>query len=213
MKFGVIGLGRFGYHVAETLAANGMEVLAIDRNEEIIASIRDKVTQAVRANIRDESSLRALGIEEMETVIVAIGKNFAQSILITALIKKHLEVPFVIARSDNKIHTEILKLAGADRIVSPEEERGIRLANNLSFPFVDLVNITDKFSITLLTAPSPFVNKTLSELNLRKTHKVACIGVKKGEEIILVDSNYIIVANDQLVLAGENKNLEALVRL
>ena len=213
MKFGVIGLGRFGYHVAETLAANGMEVLAIDRNETLIASIRDKVTQAIRANVSNEESLRAVGIEDMETAIVAIGKNFAQSILITALIKKHLKVPFVIARSDNKTHTEILKLVGADRIVSPEEERGIRLANNLSFPFVDLVNITDKFSITQISAPSRFVNKTLKELNLKKTHKVACVGVKKEKEIILIDQNYVIVENDQLIFAGENKNLEALVQL
>ena len=143
MKFCVIGLGRFGFSVAEKLGENGMEVLAIDSNVAIIESIKDKVTQAICMRVTEEESLRSIGIDEMDTVIVSMGEDFAQSILLTALLKKHLNIPHVIARATNKIHANILKLVGADQIVSPEEERGVRLANNLSFPFVDLVNVTD----------------------------------------------------------------------
>src|SRR5258706_11709393 len=104
MKFCVIGLGRFGYQVATVLAENGMEVIAVDSNESIVASIRDLVTQAVCMRVTDEASLRSIGAEEMDTVIVATGENFAQSILITALLKKRLNVPHVIARAINDIH-------------------------------------------------------------------------------------------------------------
>ena len=91
MKFCVIGLGRLGYQVAVTLAENGMEVMAVDSNEGIVASIRDKVTQAICMRVTDEASMRSIGVDEMDTVIVAMGENFAQSILITALIKKKLD--------------------------------------------------------------------------------------------------------------------------
>ena len=90
---------------------------------------------------------------------------------------------------------------------------GIRLANNLSLPFVDLVGVTEKFAITQLKAPSEFTGKTISELQLRKTYKVACIGIKKGDDIILVNQDYVILENDQLVMAGENKHLAAVAHL
>lgn len=213
MKFCVIGLGRFGYNIAETLSLHGMEVLAIDRSEDIIASIKDSVTQAICMNIQDEDTLRAIGAEEMDMVIVSMGENFAQSILITALLKKHIQTPFVIARAISRIHEDILKLVGADQTVLPEREVGQRLANNLSFPFIDVVNVTDTFSISQISAPHSFVGKTIEELQLRKTRRVACVGVKKGDEIELVDRNYIILEDDQLIFAGENENLETLARI
>ncbi len=213
MKFCVIGLGRFGYHVAETLASHGMEVLAIDMKEDIIASIRDIVTQAICMQVTDVKELQAIGIEEMDTAIVSMGKNIEQSILITALLKKYLKIPTVIARASNPLHEEILKLVGADKVVYPERERGIRLAKNLCFPFVDMISVTPKVSITQITAPKKFVGKTLTELNLRETRRITCIGVKKGNDIELVGSKYTILVGDQLVLIGENHYLEGVARL
>ena len=99
MKFCVIGLGRFGYQVATALAENGMEVMAIESDEAIVASIRDAVTQAICMQVTDESSLRSVGVDEMDTVIVAMGENFAESILITALLKKRLLTKKVITRA------------------------------------------------------------------------------------------------------------------
>jgi trk system potassium uptake protein TrkA len=213
MKFCVIGLGRFGMRVAMQLAENGMEVLAVDSSEQKINSIRDHVTQAICITVVDEESLRVIGVEEFDTIVVAMGQNFSQSILITALLKKNLSIPTVIARSTSKVHSDILKLVGADKVVSPEREQGTRLANSLSYPFIDLVNITDTFAITRLIAPEIFVGKSLAELELRETRRVTCVGVQKGNKMLLTGPDYVILEGDKLVIAGETHYLEALTRI
>lgn len=212
MKCTVIGLGRFGYQLAVSLADKGTEVIAIDSSEEIIASIRDKVTQAVCLRVTDEESLLSLGIEDMDIVIVAMGEDFAQSILITALLKKHLNVKNVIARAVNKIHESILKLVGADRVVFPERDIGIKLANNLTFSLIEFFQVTEKFAITEIIAPISFVGKTLSELNLRKTKQVSCISINKNDEIKLIGPDYVVQENDKLLFAGNNDKLANLAK-
>src|ERR1700733_12496581 len=186
MKFGVIGLGRFGHDVATLLAENGMEVLAVDDNESIITSIRDYVTQAVCLRINDEASLRSVGIEEMDTVIVAMGENVAQSILITALLKKRLNIKKVITRAVNEIHKEILTLVGADQVILPEKEVGIHLADRLSSPFIDLIRLSKDFSISQLLAPKKFLGKKVKDLKLFENYQVYCIDLKAGEDILSI---------------------------
>ncbi|MCK4265352.1 TrkA family potassium uptake protein [Candidatus Babeliales bacterium] len=213
MKFCVIGLGRFGYKVAETLASQGMEVLAIDRREEVVADIKDKVTQAICMTVTDIKSLEAVGVEDVDTAIVGMGKNIEQSVLITALLKQFLKITTVISRSNNTIHEEILKLVGADKVIFPEDENGERLAKNLSFPLIDIIGITPEFSITQITAPIKFVGKNIGDLKLRESRRVVCIGVKKGKNIALVGFDYTILEDDQLIFAGENHYLEGIARL
>lgn len=213
MKFCVIGLGHFGYHVATRLAENGMEVLGIDTNESVIASIRDQITQAVCMRVTDAASLRSVGVDEMDTVIVAMGENFAQAILLTALCKKKLNIPLVITRAINEMHKEILQLIGADRVVLPEQEIGIKLADNLSLPFSVLSRVTKDFSISQITAPPSFFGKKLSDLNLFKNYRVRCIGVIRDKKIHPVDQNYIIEEHDNLIVAGNNKDLEKISQL
>jgi len=213
MKFCVIGLGRFGYQLAETLAENGMEVMAIDSNESIVASIKDKVTHAITMRVTDEESLRQIGVDEMDTVIVAMGENFAQTILITALLKKRLNVPYVIARAINQIHKEILTLIGADRVILPEKEIGIKLADSLSSPFTDLVRLTKDFSISQVVAPKKFVGKSIEKLELFEKYQVYCIGVKKNGTIDSVEKKYSIKDGDRLILSGHNEDLEKITKL
>lgn len=213
MKFCVIGLGRFGYHIATVLAENGMEVMAIDSNEAIIASIRDKVTQAICMQVTDEESLRSVGVDEIETVVVAMGESIAQSILTTALLKKRLNIPKVITRATNEIHKEILKLVGADRVIIPEKEVGIRLADNLSSPFTDLIRLTKNFSISMIIAPKAFIGKKIVDLNLYEKYNAHCIGVQKNDTIISLDPNSVVNENDKLVFSGMNKDLEEIAKL
>jgi len=213
MKFGVIGLGRFGHDVATLLAENGMEVLAVDDNESVICSIQDHVTQAVCIRITDEASLRSIGMEDLDTVIVAMGENIAQSILITALLKKRLQVKRVITRAVSEIHKEILTLVGADQVILPEKEVGIHLADRLSSPFIDLVRLTRDFSVSQLAAPKKFVGKKVSELDLFGTYNLYCIGLKKGEDIISIDPDYAITSTDKLVFSGSKENLEKIAKL
>lgn len=213
MKFCVIGLGRFGYQVATVLSENGMEVLAIDSNESIVASIRDSVAHAIVMNVTDEASLRSVGVDEIDTVIVAMGEDSTESILITALLKKHLKTPYVITRAIDELNKEILSLVGADRVILPEKEIGIRLADNLSSPFVDVTRLAKNFSITNIVAPEEFIGKTMASLNLFEEYEVHCIGKKEEEKIISIGPDYIIKELDKLIFAGPNKNLEKLAKL
>lgn len=208
MKFCVIGLGRLGYQVATTLADNGMEVMAVDSNESIIASIRDNVTQAICMRVTDENSLRSIGIEEMDTVVVAMGENFAQSVLITALLKKKLSIPRVIARAINDIHKEILQLVGADQYILPEKEVGIRIADNLSSPFMDLVRLDSEFAISQVMAPQNLIGKKIDDIKFFKHFGIKCIGIKHNGHIIDSDPEYVIAEKDKLILSGKNNNLE-----
>jgi len=213
MKFCVIGLGRFGYQVATVLSENGMEVLAIDSNESIVASIRDSVAHAITMKVKDEASLRSVGVDEIDTVIVAMGENTSETILITALLKKHLKTPYVITRAIDDVNKEILSLVGADRVILPEKEIGIRLADNLSSPFIDVTRLTKNFSISHITAPETFVNKSIEKLDLYKKHNVHCIGKKEEDMIISVGPDYIIKPLDKLIFAGNNNDLEKLTKL
>jgi trk system potassium uptake protein TrkA len=213
MKFCVIGLGRFGYHLIVSLSDQGNEVLAIDKNETIIESLRDYVTQAICAEIRDEDTLLAVGIEAIDTVIVAIGDDFAQATLITALLKKKIKVPKGIARAVNEIHETILRLVGADKVLSLEKDMAIKTAHKLSMPVGELVHITDDFATNQIRISNKHVGKTVNEIVNPKSHRVTCIAVKKGENLILISPEYIVLENDVLVFAGSRKALSALIHL
>jgi trk system potassium uptake protein len=209
MKFCVIGVGRLGYHVAVTLADNGMEVLAVDSNEAIIDSIRDKVSQAVCVRITDEDDLRNIGVADFDVVIVAMGENFAESILVTALLKQNLKIGRVITRSINKIHKNILQLIGADQVVLPEQDAGIKLADTLSLPFSALMRLTPSFSLSSAKAPKKALGKAITAI--QELYNVICVGKKVGEEMVTLPQDYLIKENDILVYAGDNKDLEKLV--
>ena len=213
MKVCVIGLGRFGYTIATTLTERGIEVLAVDSNESIIASIRDFVTQAICLRISDESSLRSIGVDEMDIVIVATGENFAQSILITALLKKRLHVPRVITRAINEIHRDIVTLIGADETILPEFEIGIKLAERLSSPFTQFFRITKQFSISQIAAPASFINHSLQNLELYKNYNVRCLAKREGDEYIPVSPTYTISEGDMLLFAGTESDLRKILRL
>ena len=212
MKLCVIGLGKFGYELAHSLAEQGNEVIAIDKNEELVEDIKDNVTQAICSQIDDEESLHNVGIEEMDTVIVAVGDDFAQSVLITALLKKNFNIPHIIARATNRMHENILKLVGASRVLVLEREMAIKLAHKLSMPIGELVHITQNFATTQLKAPTQFVGKTVKEIS-NSSKRIACIAVKKGSEIVLVGPDYIILENDILLFAGSRKALATLMHI
>lgn len=213
MKICVIGLGRFGYQVATTLVENGVEVLAIDSNPTIIASIRDQVTQAICTRITDQESLESIGVDSMDTVIVAMGENFAQSILITALLKQRLKIANVIVRATNAIHRDILKILGADHIIMPEQEIGRQLADTLSSPFITFARITETFAVAQMNAPRRFVGKEIETLDLVDHYGVNCIGLRKGKDVVSIDHDYVIKENDILIFSGTHKGLIKIAKL
>ena len=205
-QYAVIGLGKFGFAVATTLAQAGKEVLAVDKDPELVQEIADLVTYAARADITDSRVFASLGISNMDVVIVGISENMESSILAT-LQAKEAGVPLVIAKGMSQMHANILKKVGADRVVMAESETGIRLGKSLiSGGFQDFFMLSDSFSMVE-------TGHNLEELDLRKKYSINVIAVKDGEDIrVTVNPKTLLRAEEVLILIGENKELAKLMK-
>ena len=213
MKFCVIGLGIFGRQVVKTLHENGAEVLAVDTSELHIAAIRHYAAQAVCVKVHDEATLEAIGIDEMDVIIIGIGDDFAQSILIAAILKKRSTKFKVVARATGQLQKEIFKLIGVDQVICPEEEIAVELADTLSYPFTNLARLDANFSIGLIATPANFIGKTIAETLLYHKYGISCFSVKKDDSYQSVDQNYVITKGDLLVVSGNHKKIEELLHL
>lgn len=210
MKFCIIGLGIFGKKIAEKLFQHGAEVLAIDSDEHEIAAIQNNVTQAICTEIIDIPSLEAIGIDEIDIVVIAIGENIAQSILIAAIIKKRFGHVKVIARAASQTQKEILELIKVDQVVLPEDETATELADILSSPFTNLARLSTTFSIGMITVSDQLIGKKIQDLDLYKKYKVNCIAVQRDKEFISINGNYVILDYDELVVAGKDDDIASL---
>lgn len=211
-QFVVIGLGRFGTSVAKTLTALGHEVLALDKKEQAVQAIMQDVVQAVQADAREEETLRSLGVRNLDVGIVAIGDDLEANILITLMLKE-MGIPYVVAKAQSIQHGKVLEKIGADKIVYPEQDMGIRLANNLVRTNVmDFIELSLDYSIFELIAPTQFVNKTLGKLNLRAVYKINVVAIKKstGQIVVAPGANSEIEEQDILVIVCNKKALAKL---
>jgi trk system potassium uptake protein TrkA len=213
MKFCVIGLGRFGRQVVKTLHENGAEVLAVDTLEVNIEAIKNYTAQAVCVKVHDEPTLEAIGIDEMDVIIIAIGEDFAQSILIAAILKKRSNRYKVIARATGQLQKDIFKLIGVDQVFCPEEETAIELADTLSYPFTNLARLDANFLVGLIATPEKFIGKTIAETLLYDKYGITCFAVKNNDAYKSINQSYVIVKNDLLVVSGHNKKIEELLHL
>jgi len=227
-KFAVIGLGRFGLQLAISLAERNVEVIAIDKDMQAVEQIKDIVTYAVRLDSADREALLAQGIAEVDTVIVAIGDNFEANVLTAALLK-NIGVKTVIARAASEIQKQILELIGVDRVVFPEAESGIRLAQRLTSRAIwDYVPLSGDRVIAELRAPRRFWNRSIGELKIRSKYGINVIAIKQRtprlsetgsptvieESIIEIpEADYIIEENDILIVVGNNDNIENVSQL
>jgi len=210
-QFAVIGLGRFGRSVALTLAKMGYDVLAVDSSEEKVNSIIEHVTHAVQADARDEQALKSLGIRNFDVAIVAIGHDIQSNILVTVLLKE-MGVKKVVSKAVSELHGKVLEKVGADKVVFPERDMGVRVAHALvSKNIVDQINISPDYSIIELVAPDEFVGKTLAEGAIRVRHGVTVLAIRRGDEIIISPgAKHKIEAGDVLVVVGRNDKLRSL---
>ena len=181
--FVVIGLGRFGSAVATELSSLGHEVLALDDSEENVQKVADKVTHAVTGDARDPAVLRALGVRNYDCAVVAVGVDVGTSALITLNLKE-LGVRKVICKAQSHVHRKVLEKIGADRVVFPEHEMGVKLAQGLSSSNVlNFIELSDDFGIVETTVPRDWQGKSLMALDVRARYKVNIIAVrKKGRE-------------------------------
>ncbi len=210
-QFVVIGLGRFGASVAETLADNGYDVLAIDKDADRVQSIADIVTHAVEADATDEEALKTLGVRNFDVAVVSIGDNVSANILCT-LILKELNVPYVIVKAPDSLHGKVLTKVGADRVVYPERDMGARIANNLiSSNVLDYIEFAPEYGVVEILASEKMIGRTLGELALRSKFNVNVMAIKRGQELFISPgANDKILEEDRLVVMGKNENLEQL---
>lgn len=210
-QFAVIGLGRFGKSVALTLTKMGYDVLAVDVSEDKVNDIMESVTHAVQVDAMDEQALKALGIRNFDVVIVAIGQDIQSNILVTVMLKD-MGVKKVVAKAVTELHGKVLERIGADKVVFPERDMGVRVAQSLvSKNIMDQINISPDYSIIELSAPEEFIGKTLGESAIRMKHGVTVLAIRRGNEVIISPGAKQVVKNDDILVAvGRNDKLQTL---
>lgn len=210
-QFVVIGLGRFGTSIAETLYQLGYDVLAIDSDEKVVQSIADKVTHSVQADVTDENNLKALGVQNFDVAIISIGSNIQSSIMATLLVKE-LGLKYVVAKANNNLHAKVLYKIGADRVVFPERDMGLRVAHNLvSSNILDYIELSSEYSIAEISCPKEWAGKTLNQLNVRSKYGINIMAIKNDNSInVAPGANYKIDQMDTLVAIGSVRDLNKL---
>ena len=210
-QFVIIGLGRFGASIAKTLYSLGNDVLAIDKDEDIVQEIADSVTHAVQLDATDENALRSLGIRNFDVAVVTIGDNIQSSIMATLLVKE-LGVKYIIAKGHSDLHAKVLYKIGADRVVLPEKDMGIRVAHNLvSANILDYIELSDDYSVMEIQVLHEWAGKTLNELKLRSKYGINVMAIKRGDEVNLSPAaDDIIEENDIIVAIGSAEDLSKL---
>lgn len=210
-QFAVIGLGRFGRSIAQTLCSLGHQVLGVDLREEMVQLVADCLTHAVQADATDERVWQELGLRNFDVVVVAIGENIQASILAT-MEAKDAGVPRVVAKAQNELHGRVLERVGADQVVYPERDMASRLARSLvSEHFVDYIELSPDYGLVELKSPRAFAGKSLSAIDLRSRHQVTVLATKMGEEIrISPGGQDTIRPGEILVLIGPRRELDRL---
>ncbi|MCS4464517.1 TrkA family potassium uptake protein [Clostridium botulinum] len=203
-----MGLGRFGTSVAKTLYTLGNDVLAIDSSDDIVQSISDSVTHSVQMNATDENSLRALGIRNFDVAVITIGSDIQASTMATLLVKE-MGVKYIIAKANTEIHAKVLYKIGADRVVFPERDMGVRVAHNLvSTNILDYIELSPNYSIAEIVIPKIWHGKTLNELNIRANYGINVVALKRGEEInVSPVAEDTIESGDIIVAIGSEEDL------
>ena len=219
--FAVIGLGRFGYSVAETMVKKGCEVLAIDHEESKIQSISEIATFAVQCDATDERALKAVSTQNVDVAIVSIGENIEASILIVQTLKE-MGVKSIIAKAVANIHGKILKNLGVTEVIYPERDAAIRLAHRLVSPKVlEYVELTPGYSIEEVSVPNKFSGLQIGEAKIREHHHLNIIGIKKhvtrmvkGRMVkeesfnVIPRGSDIMEKGDVLVMIGKEEDLD-----
>lgn len=207
-SFGVIGLGRFGLALAETLARSGKEVIAIDMDENKVKALRNDTEYALVMGELTKEALQEAGIQNCDTVIVCIGERIDTSIL-TTLNVVSLGVPKVIAKATTHEQGMILEKLGAE-VVYPEHDMAVRLAKRLMTNSVlDFIMLSDEMEISELLIPDKLVGQTVIGLNLRKKRGLNIIAIKhEGKTFIDIDPDYTLSKGDIIVVIGQMKSIE-----
>ena len=210
-SYAVFGLGRYGIAVATELADNGAEVIAVDCDERIVNAAAAELPICKCADITDPEVIRQLGISNVDVVIIAMANNLEASVMAVTLCKE-IGVKTVIAKCANEMHQKILSRVGADKVVFPENESGIRLAKNLlSSGFVDMVSLAKNVSMIELDVKPEWRGKNLIELNLRKKYSINVVALRRGDMVSVdIDPHEPLTDQVKLIVIANAEKLSKL---
>lgn len=205
----VIGLGRFGCSVAMQLEANGCKVLAVDNNNTKVRQIAEYVTLAMCVDVTSEEALEELGGKHFDGAVISIGHGLEAAVLATVWAKEQ-GIRQIIAKAYDETHGKILTKIGADKIIYPEKEMGVHLANDLAFNnLFDAIELTSEYSIADIAILNDWIGKDLKELNLRKKYDVNVVAIQRsGTLIINPPADQPMKKNDVFFLLGKNNTLK-----
>ena len=210
-SYAVFGLGRYGIAVATELVNNGADVLAVDIDENIVNSAVADIPFCRCADITDPEVIKQLGISNVDVVVIAMANNLEASVM-SVILCKEAGVKMVIAKCADEMQGKILYKVGADKVVYPEYESGVRLAKNLlSAGMVDIIDLSEDISVIEIPVKEKWVGKTLIELDLRKKYAINIIAIRNGEDILVnVDPNVQLSKEMQLVVIINKTNINKL---
>ncbi len=208
----VLGLGRFGQSIVRTLSQRGCSVLACDVDHDKVQDVSEYATHVVQADLTDESAVSALGLSNFDVVVVAIGTNKDAGIM-TTLLAKEAGAKYVIAKASNMKHKTILEKIGADRVVLPEMEMGVRIALNLlTTNVVDLVSISEDLSIADIEPLDSWIGNTLQKTNIRADFGLNVVAIRRNKKTIVSPKpTETFQADDVLVVIGEVNDLQRFI--
>lgn len=210
----VIGLGRFGESLARTLSELGVEVLAADRDEELVNRAITYATQAVQLDAVDEAALNALGVNNFDVVCICIGE-VEPSILVTLLCKDR-GVAKIVAKASSDLHAKVLNMVGADRIVFPERDYGVRLAHSLvSANLLDYIELSEDYSIAEFYVAEEWQGKSISELNFRRKYGLNIMAIRYASSMLNINpmAGDKLAEGDIIVVIGSDDRIANLERI
>jgi len=208
-QFAVLGLGRFGQSIAKTLAENGCDVYGFDKDKAAVDCMAKYLSMAAQCDVTDPNAIEQIGLNNFDIVVIAIGENMESSIMAT-LMAKEMGVNYVIAKAKNNMQKTILEKIGADKVVLPERDMGLRIAMNLiTTNVIDFINLSDKFGIAEISPIPEWVGKSLQKSDIRAKGGLNVVAIKRdGNVIVSPRANEIIFEADILVVVGESKDIQ-----
>lgn len=209
--YAVFGLGRYGRSVAEELVNHGVEVLAVDLNENIVNDAISDIPFCKCADVTDDDVIKQLGISNIDVVIIAMAGNLEASVMATILCKE-AGVKTVIAKCANEMHQKILSRVGADKVVFPERESGTRLAKNiLSSGFIDIIELSKDVSMVEINVRPEWEGKTLLQLDLRKKHSINVVAISQDDDVCIdIKPETVLKKNMKLIVTANISKLSKL---
>ena len=209
-SFVVFGLGKFGQAVADKLIDAGADVMVVDNNEDVIEAYSSKATSAIEADLTDPAAIKALGISNIECAVVAMGMSLEASIMCT-MVAKESGVKWVVAKAGNDRMGSVLSKIGADEIIFPEEESGVRTARSLlTNNFLEYFEVSDDICLIEMLPKEKWVGKSLKELNLRKKFGLNVVGIRDGVVNEFVDPDVPLKKDETLIILIHKNNLSKL---